>query len=506
VTIRPHIRTRGTHRRTSLALGALLLASLCSAQAVAPLPLTAQRPAASAIDRTAPPPVAATPTLRVPLWTETTLSNGARLVVSPKRDLPLVSVSITFEGGAHQFEPADKVGLASMTAALLAEGTTTRTGEQLSEAQQLLGTTIGASVSDEQGAVAFQALADRFAPALALAVDMMLHPTFPAEALERLRARTLVSLAQAKDQPTVIAGEVFARVLYGAEHPYGRVATEATVKAVTRDDVLAFHRAYYRPARAIVTVTGDVDPAAVKAEVERVFAAWPAGGERASFAYPAVPAAPARTIYLVDKPGAAQSSVVIGLPGPSRDTPDYYALQVLNRILGGHIQSRLSNNIRETRGWSYGVGSGFGYGRGPGAFSAGGEIVTAKTDSALLEFVKELRGVQGGRPFTEDELAEARGALVQGLPRSFASVGALAGAVTTLYLYGLPQDYYQTYAAKINAVTAADLDRVAKRYLDLDRMAIVIVGDRATIETPLRNTGVGPVVVLDAEGKRVPSM
>jgi predicted Zn-dependent peptidase len=177
----------------------------------------------------------------------------------------------------------------------------------------------------------------------------------------------------------------------------------------------------------------------------------------------------------------------------------------MNRILGGHIQSRLSNNIRETKGWSYGVGSRFGLGKGPGAFRAGGEIVTAKTDSALLEFIRELRGVVGEKPFTDAEIAEAKQAIVQGLPRNFASVGALSEALTALYQYGLPADYYQTFADRVNAVTRADLDRVARKYVDLDRLAIVIVGDRATVEAPLARTGVAPIVVLDTEGRRVPA-
>ena len=488
-------RARRGVRRPSLALaaGALLLPLGAGAQG---------RPAAQALDRTVPPPVAPTPELRVPAWTTTTLSNGARLVVAPKRDLPLVTVNVAFDGGAHQFEPADKTGLAGMIGALLAEGTTTMTGEQLSEAQQLLGTSIVASIGGERGTIGFEALADKLAPALALMTDMMLAPTFPPEALERLRARTLVQLAQARDQPTVVASNVFARTLYGA-HPYGRVTTEQSVRAITRDDVVAFHRAYFQPARATVTVTGDVDPAQVKAEIERAFARWPAGGSPPSFDYPALPAPAARTIYLVDKPQAAQSSFVIGMPGPPRLTPDYYALQVLNTILGGAFQSRLNHNIREVKGWSYGVSSNFTMGKGPGAFRTGGEIVTAKTDSALLEFMKELRGVQGGRPFTDAEIAEAKASLVQRLPQSFASVGALAGSITTLYLFGLPMDYYQSYASKIDAVTKADLERVAKQYIDIDRLAIVIVGDRATIEGPLAATGVAPIVVLDADGKPV---
>jgi zinc protease len=458
----------------------------------------------AALDRTKMPPVGAAPALRVPAWTTSTLSNGARLIVSPKRDLPLVSFTITFEGGANQFEPAGKVGLASLVAQMLSEGTTTRTGEQISEEQQLLGTTISASIAGERGSVGFQALNDRFAPAVALAADMMLNPSFPADALERLRARTLVQLAQNRDQPFVISSNVFQRVLYGTEHPYGRFMTETAVKAVTRDDVVAFHRAYFRPARAIITVTGDVEPDAVRRELERAFAAWPAGGEKASFAYPAPPTPQPRMIYLVDKPKAAQSSFAIGIPGPPRDTPDYYALQVMNFILGGHFQSRLNHNIREVKGYSYGVGSGFNYGKGPGAFRAGGEVVTAKTDSALIEFMKELRGiVNGERPITDDEMTQAKQSLIQRLPASFASVGATASSITNIYVQGLPEDYYQTYAARVNAVTKDDVLRVAKQYVDLDRLAIVIVGDRSTIEEPLAKTGVAPITGLDIEGRRV---
>ena len=250
--------------RASCCVHALALGLIAAAAVATPEPASAQagvkqQATKSALDRTKMPPAGATPALRVPAWTTATLSNGARLIVSPKRDLPLVNFTVTFEGGANQFEPADKVGLASLVAQMLSEGTTSRTGEQLSEEQQLLGTTINASIAGERGSIAFQALKDRLAPAVVLLADMMLNPSFPADALERLRARTLVQLAQNKDQPFVISSNVFQRVLYGTEHPYGRFATEATVKAVTRDDVVAFHRSYFRPARAIITVTGDVD-------------------------------------------------------------------------------------------------------------------------------------------------------------------------------------------------------------------------------------------------------
>jgi zinc protease len=246
-----------------------------------------------------------------------------------------------------------------------------------------------------------------------------------------------------------------------------------------------------------------VDPAAVKAAVEKAFASWPAGGERPTFAYPQPPALRTTTIYLVDKPKAAQSVFQIGLPGPSRDTPDYYAIRVMNNILGGLFQSRLNHNIREEKGYSYGVSSNFAFGRGPGAFQAGGGIITAKTDSAMIEFMKELRGIQGGKPFTDDEIEQGKASLIQSLPRQFSSVNATGSSVASLYVQGLPENYYQTYSGNINAVTSADMVRVARQYIDLNHLNIIVVGDRAVIEPMLKALNIAPIVMLDADGKPV---
>jgi zinc protease len=492
------------------AIGFRLAAALLLTLGVLPLQAQQPQPAAraasrrNALDRTKPPTPTRSPELKVPAWTTTTLSNGAELIVSPKRDLPLVSVSINFLGGSYQFEDSTKLGVASFTTSMLNEGTTTRTGDDIANAQQLLGTRIAASIDDESGDIGFTALSDKLEPALELMADMMLNPSLPADALERLRAQRLVALTQAKDEPGAIAGNVFAKVLYGDAHPYGRVVNEHTTRAITRDDVVTFHRAYFKPARASITVVGDVDPTRVKAAFEKAFANWQAGGEKAAFSYPPTPVSRATTIYLVDKPKAAQSVINMGLPGPSRNTPDYYAISVMNHVLGGLFQSRLNHLIREVKGYSYGVGSGFSYGRWPGPFGAGGAIVSEKTDSALIDFMNELRGVQGSKPFTEDEIKQGKESLIQSLPRRFASVDGVNGAISGLYVNSLPETYYQEYARKIEAVTPEDLIRVAKQYIDLGNLNIVIVGDRATIEEPLRKTGIAPIVLLDIEGRRVP--
>jgi len=491
-------RTRSRAAKTTRALG--LAVALC---ALAPATALLAQAGPSSFDRTTAPEPGPTPALNVPGWTERTLSDGAKLVVSRRSGLPLVYFVIDFQGGANQFEPAAKTGLAAMTAAMLSEGTTSLTGDQLSDALDLLGTSVGVRVGDESGSIGFLSTTDNFPKVLDLVADMIEHPAFPADALERLRARTLVSLTQAKDQPTAIARNVFARVLYGPDHPYGRFMTEESVQAITRDDVAAFHDQYFQPGRAIITVVGDVEPDAVRATVDEALSGWSAGGGVPSFDYPPVPRPQPRAIYLVDKPGAPQSVFAIGLPGPERDTPDYFAIEVMNTILGGLFQSRLNHDIREVKGYSYGVRSSFAFGKGPGAFQAGGSIVTTKSDSALIAFMGHLEGVRGSVPFTDDEIEQGKAAIIQGLPQAFASVAATANAISDLYLEGLPQDYYQNVAEHVEAVQREDLARVARKYVDVDHLAIVIVGDRASIEEPLRATGIAPIVLLDADGDRV---
>ena len=465
------------------------------------LALTGAIPLAQAtLDRSKAPTPGPSPMLRVPAWTRSTLANGAELVVSEQHDLPLVSFTITFSGGYNQADPTARRGLADMTAAMMSEGTKTRDGEALAAALQLLGTTVSVRIAGETGTIAFQCIAGKFPAMLDIVADMLVNPSFPAAALERLRAQRLVALTQARDQPGAIASRVFPRLVYGDAHPYGQNITDATLKAITRDDVVAFHRAYFRPGQALVTVVGDVNAAAAKASIDTALTAWPRGGEKRAFQYPAAPAPRASTIYLADKPGAAQSTFAIGTTGPPRSTPDYFALQVMNTILGGMFQSRLNANIREEKGYSYGVSSFFAYGKGPGAFRAGGDIVSAKSDAALTEFMKELRGIRGERPITDEELSTAKEALTQRLPATFASAQSINAAIVSLWTQGLPDDYYQQYAARIAAVQREDVVRVARQYVDVDRLVIVIVGDRSTIEGPLRATRVAPIAITDIEG------
>jgi predicted Zn-dependent peptidase len=463
----------------------------------------AQGTKAVSLDRSAIPTAGPTPELHVPSWSKLSLANGARLIVSERHGLPLVYVSVNFVGGAAQFEPADKTGLANFVSSMMLEGTTTRTGDQLSAAMQNLGSNVSVFIGPENGSMGVFVMKDKLEPMLAILEDVLVNPSFPEAALERLRGRTLISLQQQRDRTAGIAAVVFPKVLYTTDEPYGRSMTEASAKAITRADLVKFHDEYFEPGRAEITVVGDITPADAKRMLDSTLASWPAGGSNPSFDYPTPPAPKPTTIYLVDKPGAAQSTFAIGEVGPPRSTPDYYALRVLNSFFGELFQSRLNANIREQKGYSYGVSSRFAYGRGPGAFRAGGEIVTAKSDSALIEFMKEIKGIRGERPITDEEMQAAKNALIQSLPARFASVGGVSGSISEIYTQDLPEDYYQSFVTRVNAVTKNDVLRVAQKYIDPDHLAIVIVGDKAKIDGPLAATKIAPIAYLDVNGDPV---
>ena len=492
------------NRRSALTRGlALVLMTAAPVAAQTKSPAKQQATTTSRFDRRVVPTPGKVPELTIPFWSKVSIANGAQLVVSEKHGLPLVSFQINFIGGANQYEPEEKPGLASFVAGMLSEGTTHRNGDQISNDLQLLGTSVNASIGGESGRISFLSTKDKFASTLAILADLLENPTFPQEALDRLKARTIVSLTQNRDRTSGIANVVFPKTLYTTTHPYGRTMNEASVNTIKRDDLVSFYREYFRPGHAVITVVGDITQADAKRLVENALNGWKAGGSVPGFDYPAAPAPKPTTIFLVDKPGAAQSTFALGEVGPPRATPDYFALRVMNEMLGVLFQSRLNHNIREMKGYSYGVSSNFAFGKGPGAFRAGGDIVTAKTDSALIEFMRELRDIRGPRPPTEDELAQAKASLVQSLPSTFASVSGVNNNIASIYTQGLPEDYYQVFTRAVNAVTREDVVRVAQKYIDPARLTIVIVGDRSKIEAPLAATKLAPIVVLDVNGNPV---
>ncbi len=478
------------------ALGALVLAGCTGAPVITTSAPQPPAPVSAApIDLTKPPTLGPPPTLRLPPITTRQLPIGLTLVVVEQHELPVMDVILEMRTGGEA-DAAGHEGLAAFTAAMLTEGTTSRSALEIADQAAYLGVRVGAASGWEQSTVALHASTAQLDSALALFADVVLHPAFTAADLERVRKVRLTALQQQRDRGPAIADRAYASALFGDQHPYGRPlsGTEASIAALSVGDLRTFFDTYYRPNNATLLVVGDVKPEDVERRALALFGGW----DRRPVPAPlnVAEAAPTTTtLILVDKPGAAQSSFRLGGIGAPRSTRDYFALQVLNTVLGGSYTSRLNQNLRETRGFTYGANSGFAMRRLPGPFTASAEIVSAKSDSALGEFLKELRAIRDTVP--ADELARAKRYLQLGLPANFETTGDIARQMLPLITYGVPLDFYDSAVERIGAVSQADVQRVARQYVDPDRLTIVIVGDRKTIEPGLRALRPGQVIVRD---------
>jgi predicted Zn-dependent peptidase len=458
-------------------------------------PLPPSPVVAAPIDLTKPPTLAAPPALRVPPITTRQLPNGLKIVVVEQHELPIADVILQIRNGGEA-DPPNRTGAAALTSALLTEGTTTRSALQIADQAAYLGVRVGATSGWEQSTVSLHTPTAQLDSALALFADIALHPALPPADLERVRKVRLTGLQQLRDRGPAIADRAYATALYGEQHPYGRplAGTEASIAGISRADLQSYYDTYYRPNNATLLVVGDVRPDDVERRAQALFGSW-ARGDVPAATNTTVQSPKATTLVLIDKPGAAQSSFRLGGIGAPRSTKDYFALQVLNTILGGSFTSRLNQNLRETKGYTYGAGSGFSMRRMAGPFTASAEIVSAKTDSALIEFVKELRAIRDTVP--SDELAKAKRYLQLGLPEDFETTGSIAGQMLPLLTYGIPLDFYNSAVENIGAVTQADVQRVARQYVDPDRLTLVVVGDRKTIEPGLRALRPGEIIVRD---------
>lgn len=473
----------------TLVAGAALVAALAVA---ATTPLTAQqRP-----DRSKPPVTGPAPELKLPPIQRFTLGNGLRVWLLEQHEVPLVQANLVVLSGAAADVPG-QFGAASMTAAMLDEGAAGKAALALADEIEFLGATVSTSASFDASAVRLSTPAARLGDAMALMAQVALTPDFPETDFNRLRTERLTSLLQARDDASALVGLAFPRLLYGPEHRYGTGAagTEATLKALGVAELRAFHRAHYRPDNAVLIVVGDITPGALRPLVEQRFGSWKAEGAMpAALPVRNSPQPGKRQIYIVDKPGAAQSQIRIGLVGVTRSTPDYIALDVLNTMFGGAFTSRLNQNLRETHGYTYGAFSMFDMRKAAGPFFAMAGVQTDKTADALKEFFIELTNIL--KPIPADELDRFKNYAALGYAGEFETNSQLAAKLEGLAVYNLPEDEFSTYVGAVQKVTPADVQRVAKQYLLLDRLAVVVVGDRATIEAPIRATNLGPVTVV----------
>jgi len=446
------------------------------------------------LDRTVPPDVGPPASMRIPEAAEFDLSNGLRVVMVEKHDVPMVNVVLQVRGGAAAV-PEGKAGLAALTASLLDEGAGERSSLEIAEAIETLGARISSSAGRDAAVVRLGVVRPRFEEALEIFADVVTAPTFPDADVERVRTVQLTRILQGQSEPRVIADEALSRVLFGDGHPYGPpvMGSKDSVEQLTKEDVVAFYDAGYHTGNATLVVTGDVTREDLEPLLEEAFGAWASG------AAPEVPAVEApslnqTTIYIVDKPDAAQSEVRVGRVAVDRATDDYFALTVLNTILGGSFTSRLNMKLREEKALTYGARSAFAMRRQPGPFVAGAAVHTPATDSAVVEFLNEI-GRMAVEAVPDEELERAKNYVALRLPQGFETASDLAGRVSDLVLYDLPMDYYGGYVDQILETSAEDVLRAAQAWLT-GGLAIVVAGDRGVIQAPLEALGIGPVVVL----------
>jgi len=408
-------------------------------------------------------------------------------------------------GTGPEADPAGKSGVASLMGEMLTRGTPTRSATDIAAQSANLGAGIDAGSSWDHSIVSLHVPTATADSAWALFADVALHATFPDSEFARVKRERLTDLVEINDHAPEVADRAFASIIYGQKFPYGRpsLGTEKSVQSITTDDVRAFHDRHFAPERATLIVVGDVSVEAVIAKAQRLFGTWKRGTEAVSAndASPTPPAPGPTTLYMIDKPDAPQSSIRIGGVTTTRATPDYFSLEVMNTILGGAFTSRLNENLRETHAYTYGAFSGFGLRRLPGPFVAEAEVVATKTDSSLLQFMHELRAIRDTVP--TPELRKAKKYLELQLPGELETSRDIAGQLVAVAVYHLPLDYYNTYQSHIAAVTQAQVLEVALRYIDPSHLAIVVVGDRAKIDAPVRAANLGPLQDRGIDGQPI---
>lgn len=463
--------------------------------------LTAPDVSAQGIDRSKPPELGPPPRVSLPPIVTRELPNGLKLMIVEQHELPLADFALVIGSGGTA-DPSGKAGVANLTAQMLREGTTTRKSLDIADQSSFLGISIFPQASWESTTLSLHTPTAQLDSALALYADVALHPSFPANEFDRIKKNRLTELLQLRDQGPAIANIAFPAILYGSGHPYGAplIGTETSVTGLSTADLQTYYQANFKPNNATLIIVGDVNPAQIEQKINSLFGSWQRG-DVPQVSYGEPPKAGTTTIYLIDKPGAAQSSFRIGSIGVPRSTKDYFALTVMNTILGGSFSSRLMQNLREAKGYTYGAGSRFDMRRAAGPFTAQAEIVSAKSDSALIEFMKELNNIRQAVP--ADELSRAKRYLQLQLPENFETTRDIAAALVPVALYNLPLDYYNTYVQNVEAVTQADVNRVAQQYINPSSLAIVIVGDRKTIEQALKATNVGPISIRDISGQPI---
>jgi zinc protease len=449
--------------------------------------------------RRAPPKAGPVPRFTLPQGESFKLPNGLTVIHHPNHALPLVAAELVVKSGSDA-NPSDHPGLAGFAAQMLEEGTATRSAPRIADEIAQLGAFLGSAASSDASTVSLLALRATFPQALDVLADVVQHPAFPTAEVERQRAARLGELAQQRDDPALVAAVAGAGALYGPNHPYGygQLGTEQAIRMTTREDLVRFWRRHYLPGNAALVVSGDITLDELRALATARFGGW----ERADAAVsaPGDPAGSKARLVVVDKPGAPQTALRVTTVAAARKTPDYPAMQVMNAALGGLFSSRINLNLREEKGYSYGVFSSFRYDRTPGPFTIAGSVRTDVTGASVSEIFKEVKGMRD-KPLPGPELAGARDSQVYSLPGQFETNSGIGASLAETYIFDLPADYWRALPDRFRAVTAAQVQTAAQQYLKPEQLKVIAVGDRAAIGPQLQKLGLGQPEVRDADGQ-----
>ena len=441
--------------------------------------------------------------IKLPRPAEATLGNGLKLIVLEDHRLPMISFQLLIPGAGGYFDPADQPGLAAFTAALLREGTATKTSNQISEQLELLAATLNTGAGNSPEAViGGSCLSEQAIRLIDLAADVLLHPAFPDEEIARYKQRTRAALSQQRANPAFLAAETFSRAVYGS-HPASRITPAvASLDRLTHDQLVEFHRTHYLPDRAVLAIAGDVTMLQARTVVEAKLGGWTKPPVSVTTAIGDPAPLDKSGIYFVSRPSSVQTSFVVGTQAIERTNADYDVLSVMNKIVGGGPTGRLFLHLREEKGYTYGASSGLDARQHRGDWAASTNVRTEVTEPALRDLLEEVRQIREV-PVSDQELADAKRSMVAAFALSLESPAQLLSLYVTQWRYKLPADYWEKYGERVMAVTKDQIQAAARKYLAQDRMQIVVVGDPSRALDAVKK--LGPVETYDVNGNRTTS-
>jgi zinc protease len=454
-------------------------------------------------DRGKAPDTGTPPELKLPKLQRATLSNGLKIILAERHEVPLVNLTLATDAGFAS-DASTTPGTANLAMQVLTDGTRTRNALQISDELESLGATLRGSSNLDLSFVSLSALTAKLDRSLDLFADVVLNPSFPETEVKREQKLVLAGIEREQNTPTTLALRVLPALLYGAGHPYGNPltgsGTKESVAKLTRGDLVKFHDTWLHPNNSTLIVAGDTTLAEVTPKLEKLFAGWKSGSAPAENVK-TVAVASKSAVYLIDKPGALQSVIIAGVVAPPRANPQEIAIEAMNDSLGGTFGGRMNMNLREDKHWSYGVRTVLRDARSQRPFYAIAPVQTDKTKESLVEMNKEFRGITGDHPIGADELAKIQANETLKLPGSRETLSALGQSIVDLVQFGLPDDYYDTYAGKVRALKTSDVSAAAKEVVRPDNLIWIVVGDRAKIEAGVRELNLGEFRLMDTDGK-----